>query len=263
MPVTALDPAAFLSEARTIAHEAGQVILRFYNAGVSVSNKADGSPVTDADRAAEAVILPALRHYTPGVPVVAEEDCAVNGYPEITGRYFWLVDPLDGTKEFLNRNGEFTVNIALIDGDRPVLGVVYVPVLDEMYAAAGPGTAVLAREGRHDQPIKVRPVPAAGVTVAESRSHGDAAETAAFLSRFTVADRVRRGSSLKFCAVAAGQADLYPRFGPTREWDTAAGHAVLDAAGGRVDTADGAPLLYRKPSLLNSSYVAYGWRDPA
>lgn len=259
MPTTELDPATLLTRVRTIAHEAGQVILRFYNDGATVSNKADGSPVTDADRAAEAVILPALRHLTPDIPVVAEEDSDLNGYPDVPGRYFWLVDPLDGTKEFINRNGEFTVNIALIDGDRPVLGVVFVPVLGTMYAAAGPGTAVLAREGRQDHPIRVRAVPAAGVTVAESRSHGDAAETEAFLSRFTVAQRIRRGSSLKFCSIAAGEADLYPRFGPTHEWDTAAGHAVLLAAGGRVDTADGAPLLYRKPEFFNPSYVAYGW----
>lgn len=259
MPSTELNPLDLLPHVRTIAHEAGQVILRFYNDRVTVSNKADGSPVTDADRAAEAVILPALRHITPDVPIVAEEDSAVNGLPQIGGRWFWLVDPLDGTKEFINRNGEFTVNIALIDGDRPVLGVVYAPAIGELYTAAGPGTAILAVDGRHDRPIRVRSVPPDGVTVAESRSHGDPGETAAFLSRFTVKENVRRGSSLKFCVVAAGEADLYPRFGRTHEWDTAAGHAVLAAAGGRVDTADGAPLLYRKPRFLNPAYVAYGW----
>jgi 3'(2'), 5'-bisphosphate nucleotidase len=259
MTTREIDTLALLPHVRTIAHEAGQVVLRFYNGRTTVSNKADGSPVTEADRAAEAVILPALRHLVPGVPVVAEEDSDANGCPAVEGRYFWLVDPLDGTKEFISRNGEFTVNIALIDGDRPVLGVVYAPVIGDLYAAAGPGSALLAHEGRADRPIRCRPVPAAGVTVIASRNHGDPGETERFLSGFTVAGLTNRGSSLKFCTLAAGGADLYPRFGPTHEWDTAAGHAVLTAAGGRVETATGEPLRYRKPEFDNPAFIAYGW----
>lgn len=255
------DPAVakLLPTVRTIAHEAGQVILRFYNDRYDVATKADGSPVTQADHAAEAVILPALHHLTPGVPVVAEEEVAAGRIPDISGGRFWLVDPLDGTKEFLNRNGEFTVNIALIEQGLPVLGVVYAPATGALYAGAGPGTAVHWIEGRHDYPIAVRTPPAEGLTVVASRSHGDPAETDRFLATYTVKNRVSCGSSLKFCTVAAGKADLYPRFGPTSEWDTAAGHAVLLAAGGRVCAGTGADALrYGKPDFRNPHFVAYG-----
>lgn len=256
------DPAAvakLLPTVRTIAHEAGQVILRFYNDRHDVATKPDGSPVTQADHAAEAVILPALHHLTPGVPVVAEEEVAAGRIPDVSGGRFWLVDPLDGTREFLSRNGEFTVNIALVEGGVPVLGVVYAPATGDLYAGAGAGSAVHWIEGRHDYPISVRPAPAAGLTVVASRSHGDAGETDAFLAAFAVAERVSCGSSLKFCTLAAGKADLYPRFGPTSEWDTAAGHAVLLAAGGRVCAGTGAAALgYGKPDFRNPSFVAYG-----
>lgn len=255
------DPAVakLLPTVRTIAHEAGQVILRFYNGRYDVATKADGSPVTQADHAAEAVILPALHHLTPGVPVVAEEEVSAGRIPDVSGGRFWLVDPLDGTKEFLSRNGEFTVNIALIDRGVPVLGVVYAPATGDLYAGAGAGTAVHWIEGRHDYPITVRPPPAEGLTVVASRSHGDPGETDAFLARYTVKERISCGSSLKFCAVAAAKADLYPRFGTTMEWDTAAGHAVLLAAGGRVCADTGADALaYGKPDFRNPHFVAYG-----
>ncbi len=251
--------ATLLPFVRTIAHEAGQVILRFYNAGIEVSTKADGSPVTKADNAAEAVILPALHHLTPTIPVVSEEAAAAGHRPDISGGRFWLVDPLDGTKEFISRNGEFTVNIALIERGVPVLGVVYAPATGDLYAAAGPGTAIHWAEGRHDHPISVRPRPADGLTVVASRSHGDGAALDEFLAAHSVKDRVSCGSSLKFCTVASGKADLYPRFGPTSEWDTAAGHAVLIGAGGRVEQPDGSPLLYGKDDILNPHFVAYGW----
>ena len=142
--------ASLLPKVRTIAHEAGQVILRFYNDGIDAATKVDGSPVTQADLAAEHVITPALHHIAPGIPVVAEEAVSAGNRPDISGGRFWLVDPLDGTKEFISRNGEFTVNIALIDGGRPVLGVVYAPATGDLYAACGPGTAVHWVEGRHD-----------------------------------------------------------------------------------------------------------------
>ncbi|WP_246337254.1 3'(2'),5'-bisphosphate nucleotidase CysQ [Azospirillum oleiclasticum] len=256
-PLTDSSPAALLPHVRTIAHEAGQVILRFYNDRCDVSTKADGSPVSQADHAAESVILPALRHLTPDLPIVAEESCATHGFPELSGPRFWLVDPLDGTKEFISRNGEFTVNIALIENGAPVLGVVYAPVTGDLYAASGPGTAVHWQEGRHDHAIRTRTPPEAGLTVVASRSHGSPELTDAFLAGFTVAERISCGSSLKFCALACGRADLYPRFGPTMEWDTAAGHAVLSAAGGRVETPEGAPLLYGKADFRNSFFIAH------
>ena len=255
------DPAVakLLPTVRTIAHEAGQVILRFYNDRYDVVTKADGSPVTQADHAAEAVILPALHHLTPGVPVVAEEEMSAGRVPDVSGGRFWLVDPLDGTKEFLNRSGEFTVNVALIDQGVPVLGVVYAPASGDLYAGAGPGTAVHWIEGRHDYPISARTPPADGLSVVASRSHGDPGETDTFLGAFTVKQRISCGSSLKFCAVACGKADLYPRFGRTMEWDTAAGHAGLLAAGGRVCVAGSQdPLRYGKPGFENPHFVAYG-----
>ena len=255
------DPAVakLLPTVRTIAHEAGQVILRFYNDRYDVVTKADGSPVTQADHAAEAVILPALHHLTPGVPVVAEEEMSAGRVPDVSGGRFWLVDPLDGTKEFLNRSGEFTVNVALIDQGVPVLGVVYAPASGDLYAGAGPGTAVHWIEGRHDYPISARTPPADGLSVVASRSHGDPGETDTFLGAFTVKQRISCGSSLKFCAVACGKADLYPRFGRTMEWDTAARHAVLLAAGGRVCVAGSQdPLRYGKPGFENPHFVAYG-----
>lgn len=257
--MTDADVARLLPKVRTIAHEAGQVILRFYNGGIDAATKVDGSPVTQADIAAEHVITPALHHIAPGVPVVAEEATAAGHKPDISGGRFWLVDPLDGTKEFISRNGEFTVNIALIENGKPVLGVVYAPATGDLFAAAGPGTAVHWVEGRHDYPIQVRKPPDEGLTVVASRSHGSGDEIDGFLSHYSVKDRINCGSSLKFCTVAMGKADLYPRFGPTSEWDTAAGHAVLVGAGGRVEQPDGTPLLYGKADILNPNFIAYGW----
>jgi len=252
------DLAALLPPLRAAAREAGRVISRFYNEGTTVSNKADGSPVTEADRAAEAVILPVLRSLTPDWPAVAEEDSALNGMPVVTSRFFWLVDPLDGTKEFIKRNGEFTVNIGLIDGDTPVLGVIYAPVTGEMYTGVGPGSAIAATAGGPDRSIRVRTIPPEGPTLLESRNRPTSERTDRWLAGRSVAARISRGSSLKFCGVASGEADVYPRFGPTHEWDTAAGHAIVLAAGGRVETIDGGPLRYRKPEFLNSSFVVLG-----
>ncbi len=256
-----IDPALakLLPTVRTIAHEAGQVILRFYNAHLDVATKADGSPVTQADHAAEAVILPALHHLTPGIPVVAEEEMAAGRAPDVSGGRFWLVDPPDGTKEFLSRNGEFTVNIALIDQGVPILGVVYAPASGDLYAGGGPGTAVHWIEGRHDYAIAVRKPPSDGLSVLNSRSHNDPEEAERFLATLPVKERLSCGSSLKFCMLASGKADLYPRFGPTMEWDTAAGHAVLLAAGGRLHVAGSQePLAYGKPDFRNPPFVAYG-----
>ncbi len=248
--------AGLLPELKRVAEEAGRETMRFYDAPDAVW-KADGSPVTAADHAAEAVILPVIRALTPDIPVISEEEAAAGVSPEIRGSRFWLVDPLDGTKEFLKRNGEFTVNIALIEDGMPVLGVVHSPVTGDTYAAAGPGTATL-RSGGVEQVIAVRKPPKEGLTVVASRSHGGGPELEAFLAGLKVAERRSAGSSIKLCLVARGEADLYPRLAPTMEWDIAAGHAVLLGAGGRVETPDGGPFGYGKPDFRNSHFVAYG-----
>jgi 3'(2'), 5'-bisphosphate nucleotidase len=251
-----LDLQALLAAIRPIAEEAGKATLRFYGQTGSAT-KADGSPVTAADQAAEDVILPALRALTPDIPVVSEEEASKGLSPEFTGKRFWLVDPLDGTKEFISGNGEFTVNIALIDHGVPVLGVVVVPAMGDTYAGAAPGSAVL-EDKTGERSISVRAIPEEGLTVVGSRSHGDADAMEKFLGGRKVASFRAAGSSLKLCLIARGDADLYPRLGTTMEWDIAAGHAVLRAAGGRVETVDGAPFVYGKQGYKNPHFVAIG-----
>ena len=253
-----LTDAELLDELRHIAHRAGEVILDHYRNGFSVKHKADQSPVTEADEAAERVILPELRALTPDIPVIAEEEVAAGRAPALAGGRFWLVDPLDGTKEFIRRNGEFTVNIALIRDLEPVLGVVYAPVLGTTYAGAGPGTATLSTDGAPPRPIAARHVPAEGAVLVSSRSHGNPEKLKALTGKTKIAAQRTAGSSLKFCLVAAGEADFYPRYGPTCEWDTAAGHAVLAAAGGSVRTLDDKDLRYGKPDFLNPEFMARG-----
>jgi len=237
------------------ARAAGAAIMAIYADGFDARSKADASPVTDADEAAEAVILEALRTLAPDIPVVAEEAVSQSGAPEVGAR-FWLVDPLDGTREFINRNGEFTVNIALVEDGLPVLGVVYLPAQDLLYdGAAGQGARRVGAAG--DEAIAVRRADPQALDVLASRNHRDA-ETDAFLARLHVRHLVAAGSSLKFCRVAEGSADLYPRFGPTMEWDTAAGHAVLLAAGGTMTLPDGTPFRYGKPGFRNGAFLACG-----
>jgi 3'(2'), 5'-bisphosphate nucleotidase len=243
-----------------VVRAAGALVMQVYGTDFAVRGKDDASPVTEADERAEALIVPALHALAPGVPVVAEEAVAAGRVPEVQER-FWLVDPLDGTKEFISRNGEFTVNVALIEGGRPVMGVVFAPALGRLYAGrVGEGAWVedpARGPGRH--PIHVRPVPAEGLTVVASRSHGDATALDAFLAGRRVASLANAGSSLKLCLVAEGAADLYPRLGRTMEWDIAAGHAVLAAAGGRVVRVDGnGPLAYGKPGFDNPHFAAWG-----
>ncbi len=249
-----LDLHALLAAVRPIAEEAGRATMRFYGL-TAATEKADGSPVTAADQAAEDIILPALRHLTPDIPVVSEEEASKGLSPDVTGARFWLVDPLDGTKEFLSGNGEFTVNIALIEDGAPVLGVVVVPALGETYAGAEPGAASLTNADGERQ-IRVRTVPEEGLTVVGSRSHGDAAAMESFLGGRKVANFRAAGSSLKLCLIARGEADLYPRLGTTMEWDIAAGHAVLRAAGGFVRTLDGGEFRYGKPEYRNPHFAA-------
>ncbi len=245
------------------AIEAGAAILDIYHRGCAVERKGDGSPVTEADHAAEAIILRALGASFPGIPVVAEEECAAGRIPEVGARFF-LVDPLDGTREFVGRNGEFTVNIALVEAGRATVGIVYAPCLGRLFAGSGEtawqGEVANGTVLRRD-PIRVRPAPSEPVAVA-SRSHRTR-ETEAWLRRHAIRHVASRGSSLKFCLLAAGEADLYPRFGRTMEWDTAAGQAVLEAAGGQVVAPDGSPFGYGKagPGGLpfeNGDFLAFG-----
>jgi 3'(2'), 5'-bisphosphate nucleotidase len=239
-----------------IVRQAGALIMDIYATDFSVRGKDDQSPVTEADERAEHLIVPALLALAPHIPVVAEEAVAGGQVPQV-GRSFWLVDPLDGTKEFISRNGEFTVNIALVVDGAPVIGVVYAPALKRLFAGVvGSGAWIEDASGR--RPIQCRAVPEAGLTVVASRSHGDAAALDSFLAGRKLASLVNAGSSLKLCLVAAGEADLYPRLGRTMEWDIAAGHAVLAAAGGSVKDLSGSVLRYGKPGFDNPHFVAAG-----
>ena len=231
-----------------LALSAGNEIMAIYATDFSARDKSDLTPVTEADEAAEKFILAGLAKLDPVTPVISEEAAAAGRIPAVSGRFF-LVDPLDGTKEFISRNGEFTVNIALVEDGVPVAGVVYAPALSRMFwgergVGAAQGT-LLPSETFEWKPIAVRHLPADGATVVASRSHRDQA-TDDYLKTVAVKSLCSAGSSLKFCLIAAGEADLYPRFGRTMEWDTAAGQAVLMAAGGKVCSLDGAPLLYGK-----------------
>lgn len=238
------------------AREAGARIIDIYGAGFSASAKADGSPVTAADLAAEAVILARLGEAFPEIPVVSEENAASHALS--APARFLLVDPLDGTKEFVSRNGEFTVNIALIEHGVPVLGVVLAPAVGRLFWTEARGGAI-EESGGTRRALAARKPPQEGLTAAVSRSHLDA-ETTRFLARHRIAGEISAGSSLKFCLIAAGEADVYPRLGRTSEWDTAAGDAVLRAAGGRMETPDGEPFRYGKPGFKNGPYVAWGAR---
>ncbi len=238
-----------------VARAAGAEILAVQASGVRAELKGDGSPVTQADQAAEALILPALQRLTPKVPIVSEENAASHSL-QAPAR-FWLVDPLDGTKEFLKVDGQgaFTVNIALIVEGVPILGLVYAPALARLFVGHDGVAHTVDQAGQ--RALKVRDVPTTGAVAVASASHRDA-ETDAWLKARGIDQTRAIGSSLKFCLVAAGEADVYPRFGPTMEWDTAAGDAVLRAAGGRVETPDGAPFAYGKPDYRNGAFLAWG-----
>jgi 3'(2'), 5'-bisphosphate nucleotidase len=251
---------ALLEAAEHAARVAGEAILEVYASDFEVARKRDQSPVTLADGRAEAIILPLLRAASPDIPVIAEELAEAEGLPATAPPRFWLVDPLDGTKEFIKRNGEFTVNIALVEGDRPVLGAIAIPVKGVVYGAAGPGTARVTDAGGRIRAITARLPPDDGLTVAYSRSHADTERLETWLAPYRIAQRIVAGSALKFCLLAEGSADLCPRFGPTMEWDTAAGQAILEAAGGSVTMLDGTPFRYGKPGFLNPGFVARGRR---
>jgi 3'(2'), 5'-bisphosphate nucleotidase len=244
--------------ARRAALAAGEIILKVYCDPIAVRAKADASPVTAADEQSEAVISAQLMAAAPDIPIIAEEHCAEHGLPERAPPRFWLVDPLDGTTEFIARNGEFCVNIGLIEQGEPVLGVVYAPVQGVLYAAAGAGTARRQRGSHAAEPIAARAAPSRGAVVVHSRSHIDEQRLAQYLATLPGAERRITGSAIKFCLLAAGEADYYPRFGRTMEWDTAAGQAILAAAGGSTMMLDDEALRYGKPGFLNADFIARG-----
>ena len=240
-----------------IAEAAGRCILEIYGTDFSVQQKADHSPVTAADLAAQEVIVRGLKLLTPDLPVLSEESSQIPFTERRRWHSYWLVDPLDGTKEFISRNGDFTVNIALVQNHAPVAGVVRIPVEDLSYYGVVGSGAWRRKRGAAPEPIHVHPLGRRPVRIVASRSHrGQLLD--GYLAKLGSHTTLSRGSALKFCLVAEGSADVYPRLGPTSEWDTAAGHAVLLAAGGHVISLDGTALSYNsKASLLNPQFIAY------
>lgn len=260
---TADERARLLDAVCAMARQAGEVIMPYFrDPELATRRKADASPVTVADEEAEAVILAGLSALTPDIPVVAEEEVAAGRIPDVSGGRFWLVDPLDGTKEFVAKRPEFTVNIALVEDRRAVLGAVYVPAADDLYGGGIGIGAFLEAAGGTRRPISARKVDSNAVTVAVSRTYGRGTKMSNFLSHYKVTGQIEAGSSIKFCLIACGKADIYPRWGGSSEWDTAAGHAVLTAAGGSVtDTDDTTELDYAKPRFSNPDFIAWGRRD--
>jgi 3'(2'), 5'-bisphosphate nucleotidase len=255
-----IDHGALLDELSVAAREAGEAILQIVRRGFEVESKKDTSPVTEADLAAELIILAALARSAPGVPVVAEEEVAAGRIPALGDSYF-LVDPLDGTKEFIRGGDDYTVNIGLIEQGKPKLGVVFAPATGRLHCGCI-GKGAWIDEGHGRVAIATRPRREVTTAVA-SKSHLNQATIDYLEAAVGNCAYVSVGSSLKFCIVAEGKADIYPRAAPTSEWDTAAGHAVLLAAGGLVDGPDGEPLHYGKRAFLNRAFVATsGWKPP-
>lgn len=259
--MTDQDYCTYLAEVKAIAQGASERILDIYERDFEVTNKEDGSPLTEADKAANTFITERLASLTPEIPILSEESAKVEYEERKTWPRFWLVDPLDGTKEFVKRNGEFTVNIALIDNREPVLGVVHVPVTGVSYCACRGKGAFRSDHDGPEKEIKVRDYSGGEATIVASRSHASDNLLRLF-SAIEAAqgkpETISMGSSLKFCLVADGSADIYPRLGPTSEWDTGAAQAVVEAAGGKVLTLDGKPLTYNKSSILNPYFVVIG-----
>ena len=235
----------------------GEAVMRVYADPFEVTQKDDKTPVTDADLASERVIVDMLTKAFPDIPVVSEETVPEAGFASPAAR-FWQVDPLDGTREFVARNGEFAVLIGLIEDGRPVLGVVHGPAIGLTYIAHGSGTAMMRRGQGAFTPIRARVPAPDGVVVVHSRSHENSRRLAEYFQGKPVLGRLKCGSALKFGVLAAGEADCYPRFGTTMEWDTGAGQAVLEAAGGHVFGLDGQPLAYGKSGLKNDGFLAWG-----
>jgi 3'(2'), 5'-bisphosphate nucleotidase len=244
-----------------LAEEAGRAVLEVYSSDFEVQSKEDNSPLTQADLASHHCIVAGLEVLTPGMPIISEE----SGLPEFEERSqwdrYWLIDPLDGTKEFVNRNGEFTVNIALIDNQKPVFGVVHVPIQDKTYVGCEGYGAERRNPDGSAESISVSAASARSVRIVGSRSHRGASLDA-YLENLGEYDMIPMGSSLKFCVIAEGGADLYPRLGLTSEWDTAAAQAVVEQAGGQVVTLDGKPMKYNaKSDILNPYFFVIGATD--
>jgi len=254
-------PESWAEAVTAIAARAGADILEIYEQDFEVEFKKDQSPLTQADLASHVIIRDELAKLTPDIPLLSEESASIDFETRSGWRQYWLVDPLDGTREFVNRNGEFTVNIALIREHEPVLGVVYVPVTRVMYVGIVGKSATRQHEGKTPERIGIRLPCADPMVVVGSRSHGNPA-LLRYLNTLGEYELVSMGSSLKFCLLAEGRADFYPRLGPTSEWDTAAAHAVVLAAGGHIVTLDGQPLKYnRKESLLNPEFLVIADSD--
>tara|TARA_B100000315_G_scaffold260627_1_gene323519 strand:+ start:2190 stop:2954 length:765 start_codon:yes stop_codon:yes gene_type:complete len=245
----------FVGQLLNLSIEAGDAILEIYHTDFEVRAKDDASPVTEADEKAEAIILAGLAKLAPGIPAIGEEAFTAGDRPDISGGVFWLVDALDGTKEFVNKRDEFTVNIALIENGLPIFGVVHAPAIAKSFWG-GPFGAFSQEKDSEKTPIAAREPAEDGIVVVASRSHRAGEEE--FLQDYTVKSIINSGSSLKICLIAAGEADLYPRLGPTSEWDIAAGHAVLAAAGGSLTQIDGAPFVYGKDNIRNPYFIAKG-----
>lgn len=253
--MTESDLGVFAEAISEIAVEAGKAILEIYVQEFEVTQKEDESPLTQADLASHRIICDALARLTPDIPVLSEESSDIDYDARADWQQYWLVDPLDGTKEFIDRNGEFTVNIALIRYHSPVLGVVHVPVTGTTYTGIVGKWASKHTHGGVMEHIRIRKPCAEPPVVVGSRSHANP-RLSGFLSKIGPHELVSMGSSLKFCLLAEGKADFYPRLGPTSEWDTAAAHAVVLAAGGKIITLDGKPLRYNlKKSLLNPEFL--------
>lgn len=248
---------SFLEPLTAIAESAGLAILEIYATDFAVEFKDDESPLTTADKAAHNIICEQLGALTPDIPILSEESADIAVEQRRQWSRYWLVDPLDGTKEFIKRNGEFTVNIALMDHHRPVVGVVHAPTMDTTWMGVD-GAGAFRKTAAGIEPIAVQTPTAEPIRVVCSRSHRDE-KTSRFIDNLGPHDTVATGSSLKFCRIAEGSADVYPRFGPTSHWDTGAAHAVVTAAGGDVVTLDGTPLRYpTTESLLNPAFLVYG-----
>ncbi len=256
-----MDLTSLVDPVVALAEDAGRAILEVYSTDFEVQEKDDESPLTQADLASHRWIDAGLKSLTPDIPIISEE----SGLPAFevrrAWRRYWIVDPLDGTKEFVNRNGEFTVNIALIEDHRPVLGIVHVPIQDKTFVGCKGLGAECRDRGEDPVPIAVATTSHTPTRIVGSRSHRGASLDA-FLAKVGEHELVPMGSSLKFCVVAEGGADLYPRLGPTSEWDTAAAQAVVEQAGGSVVTLDGKPMKYNaKADILNPHFFVIGATD--
>lgn len=254
-----LQPSDWISVLESAVRKAGEKIMKIHAEGLRAEYKKDGSPVTEADRLAEAEILEALESATPEVPVISEENAA--SHQISPPGCFFLVDPLDGTKEFLRSDGQgsFTVNIGLIVMEEPIFGMVYAPAIDRLFYGFKGGGA-FEKSSKREETITVRRIPSSGPIAVTSQSHRTE-ETNRWLEEHQIKDTISIGSSLKLCLVACGEADVYPRFGPTMEWDTAAGDAILRAAGGLTTNPDGSIFCYGKPEYHNTFFIAYGQTD--